>query len=68
MGERIQVHGVQAEFAEFRRGAVDGEVIARIHGGGGDQRQHADQGFGHHGAIADEASVGLLVEHLRRGP
>ena len=65
MREVIQVDGMHSQLGEDLRRGVDGVVVARHHGAGGDQRHDAHQGFGHHGAIADEARVGFLVQHLR---
>ena len=66
-GEHVEIDGVQPELGEDRGRGVDGEVIAGIHGAGGDQRQHGDDAFAHHCAVADEAGVGFLPQHLRRG-
>ncbi len=66
-GEHVEIDGVQPELGEDRRSSVDGEVVAGIHGAGGDQRQHGDGAFAHHRAVADEAGVGFLPQHLRRG-
>ena len=46
---------------------VDGEVIARIHGAGRNQSQHAHQRLRDHGAVSDEARVTFLIQHFRRG-
>ncbi len=58
---------MQAELGENVRSGVDGEIVAGIHRASGDQREHADQRLSHHGAVADEARVGFLVEHFRGG-
>ena len=54
-------------FANVAGGGVDGEVVAGMHGRGGDQRHDADEPFHQHRAVADRPDVGLPVDHLRRG-
>ena len=58
---------MQAELGEHGGRGVDGEVVAGIHRAGRDQREHADQRFAHHRAVADEARVALFRNHLGRG-
>jgi hypothetical protein len=61
LGKLADVH---AEFGKHFRGKVDGEVIARKHRGGCDQRHHRDDGFGQHGPVADKPDVRFAAYHL----
>ena len=53
--------------ADDRGRTVHGEVHARLKGGRGNQRHDGDKRFHQHGAIADEAGIGLVPDHLGRG-
>ena len=79
-GERVQLRGIEHEApgadhrggtlgrrADDRRRRVDGEVDAGRQHAGGNERHDRHQRLGEHGAVADEARVGLALEHLGRG-
>ena len=53
--------------ADDRGGRVDGEVDARLHHRGREQRHDRHEALHQHRAVADEARVGLAVQQLRRG-
>src|SRR5580700_6899203 len=56
---------MQAKLGVNVRRNVDGEIISGEHRASSNQGEDADQGFGHHSAVADHASVCLLVDHFR---
>src|SRR5205823_856386 len=53
--------------ADDAGGAVDREIDARRHGASGHHSHHADKRFEQHRTVADEASMTLAKNHLRRG-
>ena len=59
--------------SRFRSGADDrgrtvhGEIHARLKGGGGNKRHDGHERFHQHGAVADEAGIGLVPDHLGGG-
>ena len=66
-GELGKVDGMHAQVREECGRNVDGEVIAGGHGAGGDEGKDADERFGEHGSVTDEAGFGLLVDELGGG-
>jgi hypothetical protein len=62
-----QVDHLLSERRVDGRRRVDREVVARIHGRGGDERHDADQALRiKHRTVADRPDVALLVDHLGR--
>ena len=54
------------ERREHRRRRVDREVVAGVQRARRDERDDADEALHQHRAVADDADVRLLVDHLRR--
>ena len=66
-GEHGQILHLHAQFGEGRGRGVDGEIIGRHQGTGGNEGHDGHKAFGEHRAIADEEDIALVADHLRRG-
>ena len=64
-GGRHHVNG--ASRCQYRHRAVHREIHARVDDTGRDQRHDGDKGFHQHAAVADQAGLIFIRQHLRRG-